>query len=215
MSTPKPDLPPLDPDLEHLSDEALVAILVGANAAKRLLSPETGAGSLQALARWSLTDLVHRGKVPEKRARELLAGLTAGRRGTATRPYRGTPVNTARQAYELLKGDLSYLQREKFVILLLDSTMRLISVRVVSTGTLNATMVHPRDVFSVAVTEHAHTIILAHNHPSGRVDPSQDDISLTRRLVQAGDTMGVHIADHVIVGDNDFYSFAENGTLRG
>lgn len=209
-SDPKPE-PPLDPDLEHLSDEALVAILVGPQAAKRLLDQ---AISLQALARWTLAEIVHKGGVPEKKARALSAGLTAGRRGSTKRIERGMTIAGTIDAYHALKPILAHLQREKFVILLVDAKMKLISARVVSTGSLTATMVPPRDVFGPALLEHAFGIILAHNHPSGHADPSEEDRALTRRLVATGDLMGVRVLDHLIVGDEDFYSFADNGQLR-
>ena len=202
---------PLPQDLEALTDEQLIAILVGERSAKRLLRE---AGSLQALARWSLPEIVNRGKVPEKRALALLAGLTAGRRGSGTRLERGAFAGSAPDAYRILRPMMAQSPREQFVILLLDSQQKLLSSRVVSVGTLDATMVHPRDVFAPAVVEHAKSIILAHNHPSGHSGPSEQDIALTRRLVATGDLMGIAVVDHLIVGDQDYYSFAEAGALR-
>jgi len=85
--------------------------------------------------------------------------------------------------------------------------------RCVSRGTLNSSIVHPRDVFRDAVRESAAAVILLHNHPSGDPRPSAEDRALTRRLVEVGQTLGIRVLDHVIVGADEYYSFAENGEI--
>jgi DNA repair protein RadC len=97
---------------------------------------------------------------------------------------------------------------------LLDTKHRLLRTTVLSVGTLDASIVHPREVFRAAATAGAAALVLFHNHPSGDPTPSDDDIALTRRLVRAGDLMGIAVLDHVIVAESRFCSLRERGELR-
>ena len=124
----------------------------------------------------------------------------------------GTPA----AVYEYLAGELRYEQQEHFIALMLDSRRHLIRRCTISKGTINRTMVHPRDVFREAITSNAASIILAHNHPSGDVSPSKLDRELTRELVNAGDAMHIPITDHLIIGTGStpYYSFREHGFIQ-
>lgn len=105
--------------------------------------------------------------------------------------------------------------REHFWILSLAADLSLIGKpRVVSIGSASACIVHPRELFSFAIRDRAHRLIVAHNHPSGSVEPSTEDLSLTRRLVACGDLLGIPVVDHLICTGVRFYSFAENGRIR-
>jgi DNA repair protein RadC len=110
--------------------------------------------------------------------------------------------------YELFNA-LRYETKEHFVSLLLDGKNRIIAVDKVSVGTLNQSLVHPREVFKTAVLSAAAAIILVHNHPTGDTTPSAEDKDVTTRLKAAGDILGIRILDHVIIGD-DYYSFTEH-----
>ncbi len=100
---------------------------------------------------------------------------------------------------------------EIMALITLDTKNKITGVFVVSTGTINASLVHPREIFKRAMLQNAASIILMHNHPSGDPDPSVEDIEITRRLVEAGNIIGISILDHVIIGDEyNFYSMAEN-----
>ena len=101
------------------------------------------------------------------------------------------------------------LDREQFVIALLDSKNRALGFHVVSTGTLNASLVHPREVFKVAILANAAAIILMHNHPSGEATPSAEDMAITERLVNAGAILGIAVLDHLVFGDEGFVAFSE------
>jgi len=104
-------------------------------------------------------------------------------------------------------------QQEVFVVLLVDVKNRLVFTHLVTKGTLDASLVHPRDVFRRAIQESSAAIILAHNHPSGDPEPSAEDVALTRRLADAGDLIGIPILDHVVVGRDGYVSMAERGVL--
>ena len=108
---------------------------------------------------------------------------------------------------------LSGEQREHFYTLLLDTKHRLIREVPVSIGSLNESVVHPREVYRSAIRESAAKVVFVHNHPSGNPDPSPQDRALTRRLVDAGELVGIDVLDHIIVGHDTYFSFAERGIL--
>ncbi len=104
-------------------------------------------------------------------------------------------------------------KQEHFLCLSLNGAHEVQSVRVVSIGLVNRTIVHPREVFADPLTDRAAAVVVAHNHPSGRVDPSMEDRDVTRRLKQAGDTLGIRLLDHLVFSTKGYYSFLEHGEL--
>jgi len=104
-------------------------------------------------------------------------------------------------------------RQEHFLILTLNGAHFVIAIRIISIGLVNRTIVHPREVFAPAITDNAVAIILAHNHPSGQTYPSNDDLEITKRLVSAGQILGIEIVDHVIIGKDNYYSFLEYGLI--
>lgn len=105
---------------------------------------------------------------------------------------------------------LQDLEREVLTLLTLDLKKKPINVSVISMGTLNASLVHPRDVFKMAVLSNASAIIVAHNHPSGNVEPSEQDLQVTQRIQEAGALLGIELVDHIVIGENKYYSLREN-----
>jgi len=122
-------------------------------------------------------------------------------------------LNSPQAVTNYLREKLGREKKEYFVILLLDSRNNLIKDTIVSIGTLNANLVHPREVFKEAVDNRAASIIIAHNHPSGDPEPSEDDLVLTKRLVEAGKIVGVDVVDHIIVTKDRFLSFKEQNLI--
>lgn len=116
-------------------------------------------------------------------------------------------------AFLFLRPKARNLDREHFWRLDLDARNRIIGYEVVSIGTLTASLVHPREVFVGALLQKAAGVIIAHNHPSGEITPSPEDKETTRRLVKAGELLGVPILDHLILGDGKYFSFKESGLL--
>jgi DNA repair protein RadC len=123
------------------------------------------------------------------------------------------PVSRATDAAPTLVSLLVHEAAEVFLMLCLSTKCRVLGYYEVSRGTLDATLVHPREVFKVALLANAAAIILAHNHPSGDPSPSVDDIDLTRRLVSAGEILGIHVVDHIVVGDGRWTSLHDLGLL--
>jgi len=111
--------------------------------------------------------------------------------------------------YNSVKHEMIPLQKEEFRIILLNSKYKKVDIKTISVGSLNASIVHPREVFREAILAAACAIILVHNHPSGDPSPSKEDSFITKRLCDAGDLLGIAVLDHIIVGSNDYYSFKE------
>ena len=118
-------------------------------------------------------------------------------------------ISNPEDAADMLQSFLAGADRENFVVVLLDTKNKVAGINTVSIGTLNSTVVHPREVFKPAILANAASIILAHNHPSGNLEPSMEDKDVTRRLRQAGDILGIKILDHLIFGEEGFLSMLE------
>lgn len=103
--------------------------------------------------------------------------------------------------------------KEHLIVSTLDGEYKIIETRVISIGTLNRTLVHPREVFRDAILDNASAIMMAHNHPSGNIEPSREDRQVTQRIVEAGLTIGIHLLDHVIFTKNDYFSFLDNSEI--
>ncbi|MBW3631205.1 MAG: DNA repair protein RadC [Gemmatimonadetes bacterium] len=123
-------------------------------------------------------------------------------------------VSTPSVAAGILHAYLDGADREHFVVLLLNTQHRAIGLHTVTVGTLDASLVHPREVFKPAILASSASVILAHNHPSGEPSPSAEDRAITRQLRNAGELLGINVADHIILGEAErYYSFLEHGDL--
>ena len=139
------------------------------------------------------------------------AVLELARRVLSSPPPRSEPVRSAADVYERYRYLLADSPVEVFLVVLLDVKHRLSQDACVSVGILNASLIHPREVFATAVAKRAASIVLVHNHPSGDPSPSAEDREVTQRLRSAGEIVGIPILDHVIIGSCSFYSFREEG----
>ena len=127
--------------------------------------------------------------------------------------YQTRQILSPNDAYEMIKEQLEGLDREQFIIACLNTKNEPTNISVVSVGSLNKAIVHPREVFKTAILSNAASIIAFHNHPSGETTPSQQDIQLTNRLYEAGELLGIKLLDHLIIGDGTFTSLKEKGYL--
>ena len=200
------------PDL--LSDEALVGLVIGSgreDAGRAVL------GSLprpDALWRVSAEDLVRLPGVGAVGAARLLACLELSRRAAAWPASERPTVATPKDVVELCATQLRGLDREHFWALDLSTKNQLLRMAEVSVGSLNASIVHPRELFKEAVRVSAASVVVVHNHPSGDPTPSGADIQLTRRLAKAGDVLGIELLDHIVIGDGGAHaSLRELGIL--
>ena len=201
-----------------LGDNELLAIVLGhgvprASALELANAVLDAVGGLHGLARATTDDLRRIPGIGEARASQLIAAVEAGRR-TLVRAHRDRlQFFTPRDAAEFLVPQFGTRPVEQFGVILLDTKHRLLRTTLLSVGTLDASIVHPREVFRAAASAGAAALVLFHNHPSGDPTPSEDDIALTKRLVRAGDLMGIPVLDHVIVSESRFCSLKERGDL--
>lgn len=118
-------------------------------------------------------------------------------------------IKSPQDVHQFIEAELRYEKQEHFICILLNTKNGIISKETISIGTLNSSLVHPREVFRPAIKRAAASIICVHNHPSGNPDPSPEDISTTKRLIEAGKTIGIDVLDHIIIGGNSYVSLKE------
>ena len=167
--------------------------------------------SLKYLTINKLTTINGIGKV---KAITLLASIELGKRVYQSKDNNIVKLDTAKKIYEYIKKDLIDKKQEYFYCLYLDNKKNLIEKKLLFIGTLNNASVHPREIFKYAYLLSSHSIVCIHNHPSNDVLPSKDDISLTKKLVEIGKIQGINVIDHLIIGNNNYYSFYENLDIR-
>ncbi len=202
---------------EALSAQEILAVILGRGisgesvmvTAQRLLSQF---GSLKGIADASLEELskvrgIGLAKAAQIRAAFELASRLEGYQDSGKRETAKTPEDVVALVRSRLKGK----KKEYFLALLLDTRNQLIRVAEISVGSLDSSIVHPREVFKEAVAASAASVIFAHNHPSGDPEASEDDLNLTKRLAEAGEIMGIDVLDHVIIGEEKYLSLKREG----
>lgn len=202
-----------------LSEAELIAILIGSGnrdqsaveLSQHILN-QCG-NNLANLARLSIKDLEKYKGIGEAKAISIVAALEIGRRRKESEPSKKVKITSSLDAFNLLHGDFMDLNHEEFWLILMKRNNEVIKKEMLSRGGVSGTVVDSKIVFKRALEETASGIILAHNHPSGNLTPSQEDISLTKRLREAGISLDISILDHLIIADNGFYSFADENML--
>ena len=172
-------------------------------------------GSLDHLAAVSVAVLQRRFGLGPARASRLSSAFELGQRALRPSLGSGLIVRGPQDVHPLLRDEFRGLDRERFLALYLDTRHKILAVVTVSLGSLNASLVHPREVFKPAVNLSAAAIIVAHNHPSGCSRPSADDLDLTARLARAGRLLGIALVDHLVAGDAEITSIREFGWPAG
>ncbi|MEN1762066.1 RadC family protein [Anoxynatronum sibiricum] len=143
------------------------------------------------------------------KACQIMAAVELGKRISLREQNQRYKIKSPEDISRLLMDDLRFLQKEKFCILLLNTKHEVLKIEEISVGSLNASIVHPREVFLPAIKNSCAAIALVHNHPSGDPSPSKEDIQITNRLIEAGKLLGISVIDHVIIGDNVCVSLRE------
>ena len=197
---------------ENLKDSELLAILLRTGRAGKnvieIASQILAKHSKKRLLQMNYQDLLKISGIDSAKAVTLLAAFELSKRVLEVNDTSSPTISNAKDAVAQLT-DLRDLKKEHFVVLYLNARNQLVHKETVSIGTLNANLVHPREVFEPAIKHSAANIIVAHNHPSGDSKPSEDDLEITKRLTEAGKIMGIEIADHIIVAKNSHLSFKE------
>ena len=169
-------------------------------------------GSLQKLAEASIEELSLIKGIGLAKAAQIKAAFEISRRLSTQIPsYKSKELTDPEKVYRLIKSKLKDYHKEHFYIIALNSRNH--SIAEVSIGSLNASIVHPREVFAEAIKSKAASVIFAHNHPSGDPEPSEDDLVLTKKLVESGKILGIEVADHIIIAKDGFFSFKNKGLI--
>jgi DNA repair protein RadC len=200
---------------QNLSDGELLAILLRTgrkgktviSVAQEIISTY---GNLAVLASKTLSDLTKISGIGKDKAATLLASFELSRRILSQSKWFNnrkitSPQDVAEIFIPLLRDEL----KEKFILVCLNSANKIIGHEIISVGNLNSSVVHPREVFKAAIDQRSASIILLHNHPSGNPDPSNEDISITKKMVESGKILDIPVFDHIIIAGNSFTSFVE------
>ncbi|MCX6271969.1 MAG: DNA repair protein RadC [Bacteroidetes bacterium] len=203
-----------------LSDAELIAILLGTGTrgesaldlAKRIL--RHASDNLLELSHLSINELINsfKGMGPAK-AITLMAALELGNRKRISEALRRDKVSTSKDAFEYLKSRIGDPTHEEFWILILNRANGIRAGLLISEGGFSGTVADPKKIFQIALEHKGTAIILGHNHPSGNVKPSEADIYLTRKMKEAGNIMDLPVIDHIIIGEENYFSFADEGLM--
>ncbi len=169
-------------------------------------------GSLVGIEQAGIKEICELPGIGKAKAAEIKAAIEIGRRYQKP-SLAGESFCSSSDVAAYYRPRMKDSKKEIFRCALLDTKNKFIREEIVSIGSLTGSLVHPRDTFKAAVRESAAAVILIHNHPSGDIKPSQEDILLTRRLVQAGEMIGIQVLDHIIIGDGSHFSFRDNGMI--
>ncbi|WMJ75883.1 MULTISPECIES: RadC family protein [unclassified Sedimentibacter] len=220
-SIPKDDRPQeklLKYGANNLSNSELIAVILRTGSknqnvvmlAQRILNEDQK--GLRNIAEGSVEKFKSFKGINDVKAAQLLALAEISKR-ISTLKIEKIKISSPSDVAILLMEEMRYYRKEYFKIILLDTKNNIKKISDISIGSLNSSIVHPREVFLEAVISSSSAIILAHNHPSGETEPSREDISLTNRLDECGKLLGIKVLDHIIIGDGTFYSFKEEGLL--
>jgi DNA repair protein RadC len=202
-----------------LSDAELIAILLGSgnrsesavDLAKRILL--TAGDNLIEVSRMGINDLMGFSGIGEAKAITLIAAMELGKRRNESEVLAKEKIANSRDAFEIFQSVMGDQPYESFWIILLNKANKVIRKCSISEGGVSGTVVDPKKIYKIALDQHASSIILGHNHPSGNIQPSEADQKITKKIKDAGFMLDVAVLDHLIIGDDRYYSFADEGTL--
>ena len=202
---------------KSLSNSELLAIILGTgnkkesviNVTSKLLSKY----NIKSLSRLGIGTLKKELGIGDAKACQIVACFELGRRLAKFKEDKKRPIKNAKDIAKIFIPEMGSLKKEHFKGIYLDSRKRIIKEETIFIGSLNESIIHPREIFQIALNENAAALILIHNHPSGDPKPSVQDIEITKDLVKAGDIIGIPVMDHIIIGSNNYFSFREKDLI--
>lgn len=181
--------------------------------AQRILKGDGGKSGLTYVIDATVEELSKIKGIGTAKAVQIKAAVELGRRISSYRGRQQVTITSPLDVKDLLMEEMRFLEKEHFKAILLNTKNHVISIEDISIGSLNSSIVHPREVFKPAIKRSSASVILVHNHPSGDPTPSREDIEVTSRLVNAGNVLGIAVLDHVIIGNNSILSLKEQGLM--
>jgi DNA repair protein RadC len=204
----------LYPDFSELTTKELLAITLKENPASEVINELNQHFSLKELTEATVSEVSALKGMGKRKTAMLLASIELAKRLTCGIPANGViTVSSPQDVANLLMNEMRYLDREHFRVLVLNTKNHVLKNCLISIGSVNSSLVHPREVFKPAIKNSASSVILCHNHPSGEPTPSSEDIKITAKLHEAGKLLGIAVLDHVILGDGVFVSLKDKGLL--
>ena len=203
---------------EALSGQELLALVIGRgipkksvmNIAQELLARF---GNIKAISQATIEELSQIKGIGLAKAAQIKACFELGKREDLEPELKNFDIKDPEAVVKAIRASIKDKAKEHFKLILLNPRNKIIGISTISIGTLNASLVHPREVFKDAIMHTAASVVLAHNHPSGDPEPSEDDITITKRLIEAGKILGIEVMDHIIIAKNGFFSFKEKGLI--
>ena len=200
-----------------LSDAELIAILIGSGSrnesavdlSKRILASVDH--NLNALGKLSIAQLTNFKGIGEAKAISIIAATELGRRRKSEEVVELQKITSSKAVYEVMQPIIGELPHEEFWVLFLNNSNKILFKTQLSKGGLTGTVVDTRIVFKIALEQNATSIILSHNHPSGKLQPSEADIQITKKIKSAGQQLDIPVLDHIIITERGYYSFADEG----
>ncbi|MBK0378395.1 RadC family protein [Mucilaginibacter segetis] len=202
-----------------LTDAELMAILIGSGSrnetavelSKRILHHYNN--DLNKLGKATISELCNFRGIGEAKAIAIIAALEIGRRRGETETKAPDQISSSRDAYQIMRRHLMDINHEEFWIILISQSAKVLAKELVSKGGLSGTVADPKIIFHMALQRQASSIILVHNHPSGNLKPSQQDLSLTKKIADAGRLLDIKVLDHLILADTGYFSFGDEGLM--
>lgn len=204
---------------KSLSNAELLAIIIRTGSPQSTaieLSQKLLAGKEEGIAFLSnanLNDITKINGIGKCKAAQILAAVELGKRVVSGAYKDKLKVTSPSDVANILMVDMIHLKKEHFKIIMLDTKNQIIGIENISIGSLNSSIVHPREVYKEAISKSSASIILVHNHPSGDPTPSKEDIAITRRLYDCGEILGIKVLDHIIIGNNKYVSLKEKDII--
>lgn len=204
--------------VKNLADHELLAIILrtgtrGKNVVNLALEVLNAMEDIYQLRHVSMQELIKIPGIGKVKASEILAAVEFGRRVSQSSQLKEGTVSSSEWVGDYLLEELSNLKQENVMALYLNTKNEIIKKDIVFIGSLNSSVAHPREIFNRAISYSAARIILAHNHPSGNVEPSDADLSFTHRMIEAGELLGIEVLDHFIIGETCYLSMREKGYI--
>ncbi|MBM4146854.1 MAG: JAB domain-containing protein [Nitrospira sp.] len=203
---------------EALSAQELLALIIGRGVSKKSVMTIAQEllikfGNVKAISEATIEELSEIKGIGFAKAVQIKACFELGKRKDLEPELKDFDIKEPQNIVKAIRASIKDKAKEHFKLILLNARNKILGISTISIGSLNASIVHPREVFKDAIVHNAYSVVLAHNHPSGDSEPSEDDLTITKRLKEAGKILGIEVIDHIIISKNGYFSFKDRGLI--